>query len=306
MPDHASPSDTLRGSSSLGRPLDPSWPTNRAVLVLMPAGALIAGASVTWVPGLVGMSRLWSAALGAGVVLGAWAVGRELAPDDQRAAFVALVLGFGALLAVPGVSLVLLFATLMLTRMVNRTVGLPATTLDSVVVLGLSGWAVADTGSPAVGVVAALAFGLDAWLPDGRRRQWGFAALCLVMVAALAGAAGKQDRVVSSPLVVDVPAAWLLVGALVVATLVLHGSLATRSLRSTCDATDEPLSVVRVRWGIVVALLIGVQGLFLGEGGARSTALVWACLAGVGLSGIVPPEVGPSGIAPPGKEPDGA
>ncbi len=306
MPDHAPPSGTLRGLTSLGRPLDPSWPTNRAVLVLMPAGAMIAAVSVTWVPGLAGISRLWAAALGAGAVLGGWALGRELAPDDQRAAFVALMLGFGTLLAVPGVSLVLLFATLMLTRMVNRTVGLPATTLDSVVVLLLSGWAVADTGSPAVGVVAALAFGLDAWLPDGRRRQWGFAALCLVMVAALAGGAAEQDRVVSSPIVVDVPGAWILVGALVVATLVLHGSLTVRALRSTCDATGDPLSVDRVRWGVVVALLIGVQGLFLGEGGARSTALVWASLTGAGLSGIVRPRASPSGIAPPGTEPDGA
>lgn len=306
MSNHASPSDTLRGISSLGRPLDPSWPTNRAVLALMPAGALIAAASVTWIPGLAGTSRLWAAALGAGTVLGAWAVARELAPDDQRAAFVAMVLGFGTLLAVPGVSLVLLFATLMLTRMVNRTVGLPATTLDSIVVLGFSGWAVADTGSPAVGVVAALAFGLDAWLPEGRRRQWGFAALSLVMVAALAGSASEQDRVISSPMVVDVPGARILVGAVFVTALVLLGSLTTRVLRSTCDATSEPLSFARVRWGIVIALLMGVQGLFLGEGGARATALVWACLAGVGLSGIVPPGSSPSGIAPPGKEPDGA
>ncbi|MEX2472359.1 MAG: hypothetical protein WEA34_09285 [Gemmatimonadota bacterium] len=292
--------------SSLGRPLDPSWPTNRAVLVLMPAGALIAAVSATWVPGLAGTSRLWAVALGAGTMLGGWAVGRELAPDDQRAAFVALVLGFGTLLFVPGVSLVLLFATLMLTRMVNHTVGLPATTLDSVVVLGLSGWAVADTGSPAVGVVTAFAFGLDAWLPDGRRRQWGFAALCLVMVAALAGAAAEQDRVVSSPIVLGVPATSILVGAAVVAALVLHGSLTTGALRSTCDATGDPLSIARVRWGVIVALLVGTQGLFLGEGGASSVALVWASLAGVGLSGIVPPGASPSGNAPPGMEPDGA
>ncbi len=273
----------------------------------MPAGALITAVAATWwAPGLAGTSRLWAAALGAGTVLGSWAVGRELAPDDQRAAFVALTLGFATLLTVPGVSLVLLFAMLMLTRLVNRTVGPPATTLDSIVVLGLSGWAVADTGSPAVGVVAALAFGLDAWLPDGRRRQWGFAAMCLMMVAALASGAAGQDRVVSSPLVVDVPSVWLLVGAGAVATLVLHRSLSTRSLQSTCDATGEPLSVVRVRWGIAVALLVGGQGLFLGEGGARSAALVWACLAGVGLSGVVPPRESPSGVAPPGTKPDGA
>lgn len=306
MSDHAAPSDTLRRVSSLGRPLDPSWPTNRAVLVLMPIGAVIAAISATWIPGLVGTSRLWAAALGAGTVLGAWAVARELAPDDQRAAFVALVLGFGTLLAVPGVSLVLLFATLVLTRMVNHTVGLPATTLDSVVVLGLSGWAVADTGSPAVGVVAALAFGLDAWLPDGRRRQWGFAALCLVMVAAIAGGAAEQDHVVSSPVVLHVPGTRILVGAVVVGTLVLYRWLTIRGLRSTCDATGEPLSVARVRGGMVVALLIGMQGLFVGEGGARSTALVWACLAGIGLSGVAPSGVSPSGIAPSGTGPDGA
>jgi len=158
----------------------------------------------------------------------------------------------------------------------------------------------------AVGVVAALAFGLDAWLPDGRRAQWGFAALSLVMVAALAGGGAVQPRVISSPLAFDVPPAWVLIGAGVVATSVLYRSLTTRALRSTCDATGEPLSVVRVRWGIVVALLVGAQGLFMGEGGAPAAALVWAALAGVGLSGMVPPGASPSGSAPPGTEPGGA
>ncbi len=285
--------------STLGRPLDPSWPTNRAVLWLMPVGALTAGLAAPFVPGLAGVGAVWSAASGAGVVLGAWALGRELAPDDQRAAFVAMALGFAALMAVPGTSLVLLFATLLTARLVNRTVGLPARALDGVAALLLVGWAVADTGSPLVGVVAAVAFAADALLPEGRRTQWGFAALCLIMVAALAGGLAQEPlggSLLSRPIQLAVPEPRVLAGVGVVSALFVLALVRTRSLASRCDATGAPLSVTRVRWGMALTLLMGAQALFVGEGGAAASSFLWAGMAGVGLSRI----------APPGSRPDGA
>ena len=285
--------------STLGRPLDPSWPTNRAVLWLMPIGAVTASLAAPFAPGLAGVGWAWSAAHGAGVVLGTWALGRELAPDDQRAAFVAMFIGFAVLMGFPGASLVLLFATLLITRMVNRTVGLPARALDGVAGVLLVGWAVADTGSPGVGLVAALAFAMDAILPEGRRTQWGFAALCLIMVAALAGAFvqdSAEGLFLSRPVPVGAPDPAALAGFALVAGVFLLAIVRTRSPEARCDATGAPLSAERVRWGMALTLLMGTQALFVGEGGAAGASLLWASMAGVGLSGI----------APPGSRPDGA
>lgn len=284
--------------STLGRPLDPSWPTNRAVLWLMPVGALIAALAVPIAPGLSETGRFWAAAWGAGVVLGTWALGRELAPDDQRAAFVSMALGFVTLVTVPGASLVLLFATLLVARLVNRTVGLPARALDGVAALMLVGWAVADTGNPGVAVVAAIAFATDALLPDGRRTQWGFAALCLILVAALAGVL-TQDRgggfLLSRPVRLTLPDPAILGALTVVAALFVVALVRTRSLASRCDATGAPLSLTRVRWGMALTLLMGAQALFVGEGGPAASSFLWASLGGVALSGIAPPGSGPDG-----------
>jgi hypothetical protein len=181
--DNPTSTDPIHRFSSLGRPLDPAFATNRAVLVLMPVAAAVFAVAGPWTPGLAGTARVWAALLGAGTVLGTWALGRELTPDDQRAAFVGMGLGVVVLLTVPGASLVLLFATLVLVRLVNRSVGLPPRLLDAVAIVALIGWSMWTTQSAWVGVVAAAAFGIDAVLPGGLLRHWAFAALSLVLTA---------------------------------------------------------------------------------------------------------------------------
>jgi len=289
LTDHVPGADPLYRFSTLGRRLDPAWPTNLAVLILMPLVGILAAALAPVLPGLAGTGRLMAAGMGAGVVLGVWALGRELAPDDQVAAFVAMALGLGALAVLPGASVALLFATLMWVRVVNRSVGLPAKTLDGVAVLVLSGWAMASTRSFGVGLLTAGAFALDATLAQPNRRQWGFAALALAMTGVLAvqGVEGNTPTLGSGPEAVL---------AAVAAALYVRATWRTRLLVSVGDATGTPLDPTRVRWGMVLALLVAIQAAFAGTGGLTAAAFVWAAVAGVGLSAI----------APSGARPDGA
>jgi hypothetical protein len=281
--------------TGLARRLDPAWPTNRAVLVLMPLAAVAAVVLAPLSPGLQQDGRLWAGALAAATVLGTWALGRELAPDDQRAAFVCMALGLAGLFLLPGTSVVLLFATLTLVRIVNRTVGLTPTVLDGVAAVVLVGWAIASTRSYGVGLAGAAALGRDATLPGGRKRQWGFAVLCLVLVGLLAAQAG-MGRELATEIPLSAPSGPALWAALAVMGLYLLALAGTREVRSVADATGDPLSSVRVRWGMFVGLLAAAQGLAFGDAGVHGTALVWAGLAGVGLSKI----------APRGGKPDGA
>ncbi|MEX2467210.1 MAG: hypothetical protein WD995_09880, partial [Gemmatimonadota bacterium] len=290
MPDDASSQEPIHRFTSLGRPLDPSWPSNLAVLLLMPLAALAVGFFGSGTPGLGGTPRAWAAALGAGVVLGAWALGRELAPDDQRAAFVAMAFALAALLAVPGTSLLLLFTTLVMVRLVNRSVGLPARSLDGLALLLLTGWSMVATGSPGVGLVGTAAFVVDAALPGGLRRQWWFAAMSLALVGVLTGMGLASFE---PSLVVTMPFLFAAIGVGAVFADVL---IRTRGVRATGDATDAPLSVRRVQWGMAIALAMAAQGLALGGSRPGTTALLWTCIAGVAVSGV----------APPGTKPDGA
>ena len=70
--------------TSIGRPLDRSFATNRAVSLLMPVGA-VAAVGLALFQGETGFSLLGAAVTGAVLLFGAWALARELAPTNAPA-----------------------------------------------------------------------------------------------------------------------------------------------------------------------------------------------------------------------------
>jgi hypothetical protein len=281
--------ELLRSWTAIGRPLEPDWPTNRAVMVLAPLGAAIAGAFAAFGP--LDRAVAPAAASGAAAVFLGWALGRELAPDHQGAAFGALVLTFAAALVVPGGSLFALFVALVLARLVNRTVGLPARPLDVGLAVGL-GMAFAVTSStPSVAAVAALAFALDMSLPEGEpSRHWPAVASLLVFAAALM----VWDRAIPSGLPgADAPADLGLLAAVPESAVVAIASivqiaLAITTLRvrtplSVCDARSKPLHGSRVRGGMWVVFLLSLALATSGVAGFDDGILLWAAIAGTVL-----------------------
>lgn len=241
--------------TSIGRPLDPAVPTNRAVLILLPLLAA-GGAAISLFANDAGV---WAAAWQGGCALlagaGAWALARELLPDDHAAAFVSLALGFLASLAAPAGSLLLLFATLLLVRIVNRSSGLAARASDSVVVTVLVIWAVYRTASPLFGAVAALAFLFDATLRRPQRRQLVYALVCLgTMIVYIV------DHDVPW-LAMRVPTRlpeWLGVFALVL--FFLH-MVMLRKVHSRGDTGGTRLELDRVKAGMAIGALATLQGI---------------------------------------------
>lgn len=265
--------------TSIGRPLDPSYPTNKAVFLLMPVAAVIAG-TVTGLGGADAAEIAIAALTAVAVVFGSWALARELAPDDNAFAFVSMAFAFVTALFVDSSSLLLLFTTLFLVRIVNRSVGLPARVTDCLAVALLAVWAVYSTDSPLLGVVAALAFVFDALLRAGQRHQWMFAALCL---AGAGGAVWHQGGALQEMAPLDPTFKWLIA---VVTVAYAATILSTRRVESTGDATGTPLSVSRVRAGMWIGLLVALQALINGTSGFIGSTLVWATLAGIALGGV--------------------
>ncbi len=269
--------DPIHRLTSIGRPLDKNFATNRAVLRLMPiAGlaaavvALVRGASVTQV--------IWWGIAGALLVFGAWALARELAPDDNSAAFVSMALGLSTLPLVVPLSFLVLFTTMLLVRIVNRTTGLPARIADSVAVTLLCFAVIYFGGNPLFGLVAALAFLFDAVLGQPLRRHGMFAIVCLLGIAASFGLSGIGAQTVHSGVALSLAAVTLAY----VVTLML-----TRNIESCGDVTGIRLAASRVRAGMLVALLAAWQVLLFDEQGVAHAVVVWSAMGGVAATAVV-------------------
>lgn len=265
--------------TSIARPLDPSYATNKAVLGLMPLAGIAAGVTAV-LRGAPGPQIAAAAFAGVIVVFCAWALARELVPDDNPTAFVSMALAFATFLVVDSHSLSLLVTTLFLVRIVNRSVGLPARITDSILVIMLVTATVYSTHSPLFGVVGGLAFTLDAMMRGGQRHQWVFATMCL----AGAGIYGFQNGLGVGAAASSSAAVLGLVATISVLYVALIPL--TRRIDSSGDATGVPLSLPRVRGGMLIGLLAALQALILGPSGVTAASIVWATLAGVTLGGV--------------------
>lgn len=115
----------------------------------------------------------------------------------------------------------------------------------------------------------------DALLSDGLPRQWVFAGLSV----AAAGFALALDPLAGIRLSELSPTLLLAVGTLSVLWLV--NIVLTRTVASVADIGGEPLSVGRVRMGMLVGWLVALQALTATDPGAYSSVLVWATVAGL-------------------------
>lgn len=241
--------------TAIGRPLDPSVGTNRAVLLALPVLA-VAGAAWSFLAGEPTMgSVLERAALFALGGFGCWALGRELLPDDHAAAFVSMVLGVLTCLITESPGLLILFATLGLVRIVNRSSGLFARGTDSALVTALVIWTVYDTESPWFAAVGALAFVLDAILKRPLKRQIVYALVCL---GAMVVYVVDHDVPWFSLTAPNRLPGWICVFVLVLFSLNL---LLLRKVHSRGDVGGNRLEPERVKGGMAVALLATLQGI---------------------------------------------
>lgn len=263
--------------TSIGRPVDVRYPTNRAMLILLAPAAILALALALW----QGVDASGTSVFVASTILaafGAWALGRELAPDDQAAAFAGMGLAIIVMLilgpASGGYGLLVMFVTLGLVRQVNRTTGLEARLSDSIVLLLLSIWVIYSDVNPLFGLVAALSFFLDGFLPGPLRRQWVFALISLGAFVVYMVDHDLEDGVYSLP---HSLAQWI---TALIAVIFALNLLSGRKFISLADVGRKPLNSARVRGGMLVALVAVVQGL----PSIRDVGLVAAALAGVCLT----------------------
>jgi hypothetical protein len=266
----------LTDITALGRtPIDPSYPTNRAIAVLTTVVG-IAGATLRLLKGTAPLgSALWGIGVGLAVFL-TWALGRELDPDHDLSAFWGAGLVPIILLLVGATSLLLILWLLLVLRLVNRTTGLPAKPLDSLGVLGLGAW-LTWQGHWMVGLMTSVAFLLDGLLSPPLRRQLfasSLALLATVILSIFQGGMAMESG----------PDMLVVVFSIVVAGLFLPVIATTREVEAVGDATGEVLNPRRVQAAQLVALLTAVLfAWWAGASGLITLLPLWAAMIGVGL-----------------------
>ena len=258
--------------SSIGRPLDPKFRTNQVVLALMPAGAGL-GAVTAWLGGQSGEQVLLQAMHFFLIVYCSWALARELDPDDHVAAFISLAIALFAALTVASPGILIVFATLGLVRIVNRSTGLAARQLDSVIVMLLAIAVIYSVQSPYFGLVAALAFILDGSLKEPLRRQWIYALVCFggTIVYLVDHDVGLINLAVPDSLFGWLALLFLLIFAL--------NTLLLKEVHSRSDVNGATLDLSRVRGGMVVGLMAALQGIGRPEG----VVIIVTVIAGIGI-----------------------
>lgn len=256
--------------TSVGRPLDPAFPTNRAVLILMPMSAVL-GAVLSWIQSGDPWQALQQALVYALLIFLAWALAREFAPDDNPAAFISLSGGLVAALASSSPGLMTAFVTLGLVRIVNRTTGLAARRTDSIALMALSIVTIYATASPLFGGVAALAFILDGSLREPLRQQWLYGLICLGASVVYMVDHGIGPTHLSVP---DSLFEWL---ALLFMLIFALNIILTRTVRSKADTGGRALEVNRVRAGMAIGLLAALQGIHE----PAEVAVIVAAIAGI-------------------------
>lgn len=252
-------------------------PANRAMVLLLVPAALAAAVLAWWQDATSAQALVFTMTT-ALAAFGAWAMGRELDPDQQAAAFTALVIAVLVMLFIgpeaDSYHLLVLLTTLGFVRQVNRTTGLEARLSDSLVLFGLMLWVVYATESPLFALVAGCSFALDGVLGKPLRRQWVFALLSFGTTVVYMVDHDLTRAVYSIPGTLP---QWLAALAAVVFGL---NMLRLRKVTSVGDVSRRPLDPARVRGGMAVALL----AVALGLPEVREVALIAAALAGVCLA----------------------
>lgn len=260
--------------TSIARPIDPAYLTNRALLMVLPFLMLLSAGLASLYD--IGNGPLVAAFSGGLAAFAGWALTRELAPDYAGAAFVALAFAWIANVVFGATSILLVFVALLLARLVNRSTGPRWRPLDTLGVLGFCIWAAVTTQQPLLLAVTAAAFLLDATLEEPLRRHYFAAAVCVpVFIWMLAG----DVRLISANLAAR---DWVLIVAFA-AGIILVAATSSEPV-SYCDTSPDRLDRSRVNAGLVIGWLAAAQALLTGGPSAWLETPIWACMIAVLVS----------------------
>lgn len=264
--------------STIGRPIDWSTRTNRAIAYLSLL-ALIAGlVAALFQRTPVGQSVLQGLRWGAATFL-AWALGRECDPDHPISAFFASAGALVSAITLGSPNFLFAFWFLLAMRYINRSTGLPPGILDFGALYGIKFL----LGFSAHWTIPLLTFPTVFFGDIQRFPRWARYVLPLIMPAAAVILGFTRGWSFAIP-----QWGWLEIAGLVGITLLMIPVLASyRVVLSVGDRSEQPLKPHRVQWAIGWISLAALILTLTGTASIQELAPIWAALAGTFLGWLI-------------------
>jgi hypothetical protein len=256
--------------SSLSRPLDMDYPDNRLIVILCTV-MLIASILCKMLSGdnlLPGI--IWSIRAALSVFF-AWTLTKEIDPDHPESAIIAAGIGISGLFLFNHPNLLIALLLVFLFRMVNRTVGVPLTLYDSMLIV-ITGIYLVYTGKWMYGLIMSIAFFMDAILTKPVKRHFLFASISLI-----AGLFGFYRKSVE----IDLISGYYIIVLLLLALFFIFRIVLAGKSHSISDRSEDPLSDKRILATCIVALITGLLAVPEGLTSIAETFPLWAAISGV-------------------------
>lgn len=259
--------------SALARPVEPQYPTNLAVIILLP---LVAIGLFAWLAfDGSGMGEAGKAGLfGALAAFLAWALGREMDPDHNATAFIAMALtvllaGLGY-----GFDLLTLGALMFAVRLVNRTVGPQAKVGDLITLVLLNLGAVFVEGAWWMPFLSVIALAVDEFFERSNLTQrLAIPALLVMGLSAFLVGDGVDFSVMES-----LVRGWIV--TVVVVALMVGGTIFnTEEILAPMDVLGSRCNCRRVQAGMALILLAAICSLLGGQESLAANLAILAVLA---------------------------
>lgn len=255
--------------SALSRPIDMDYPDNRIIIYLSTVIFVVAisfhilsGKHLSEVIIWAGRSAL--------SIFFAWALTKEIDPDNPHAALIAAGLGVCCLLFLEIPFILPLVLLLFLFRITNRTSGIIPTLFDSILIL-LTGIFLIYTGNCIQGVLMTFAFFMDARLNEPIKRHFIFAFICLIISLFVLYESNLKILFVSQYQI------FILLLLIVFSIVKIINAEIPRTLS---DVKSKPLLKERIIATRMIALLAGLLTLFAGLNSLSSIFPLWAAIGG--------------------------
>jgi len=265
--------------SALARPLDVSYRSNLVVIFLCLLSFFIALPYQWLYLDTAFLDSLWWAAQASMTVFFSWALGREIDPDVNTSAFLAIPFSLIAFYFAENTDWLALLAFLMILRICSHVCGQKLKVSDIVLVLGLTAF-LCWRGQYILGFSTAVVLLADyALSPVNRKSLWY--ALAALLLSIVGGLFFRKDLGYEA---LVFPEAWLLGVALnsLVFVAVINSY---KRPHSTEDYKVQPLNGSRMQAAQLIVLLTLLFMFFVyGYGSALSLAAVWAAIVATNLS----------------------
>ncbi|SES87280.1 hypothetical protein SAMN04488587_1393 [Methanococcoides vulcani] len=263
--------------SSIGRPLDPGYPTNRLMIRISAIVLVAASLFHLSLNNTISISIIYGITAGISVFL-VWAISREIDPDHEIAAFVPVILSFIPVILF-GIHPVLpLLWLLLLLRIVDRSTGLKAGIFDTIAVFLLSVFLTYQM-TWMFGILAATAFFIDSRASSPNKVH--LIASILMLAASIFSISIVNNTAIADISLMETTA------LLSMAILFIPSILDSRKLKSKGDMTGESLDTLRVKMGKILFLITAILFLLIDIEYAHLWPLLWCVAAGIGLYRIL-------------------